>query len=668
MISFIALLAMSAPAGATELKVHPLISDGAVVLADSPIPVWGRGRIGSTITVSCGGAVERTTSVASDGCWRVELPALKGGSRTTITVRDDQNETVTASDVLAGEVWLAAGQSNMVLPLKETEGAEAEAPGADLPQVRIFWVPQKTSVVPLDWTLGGTWQRVSPVTAKDFSAVAYYFAKHLHGVRHKPVGMVVAAWGGTPISAWLNTESLGGMPEFVKPLAERTAAVNAFDRAWPQWTESNTIWMTALAGRDSGVSGHWESPAFSDADWPVMRLPARWEERDPSLKGFMGSLWLRRNVMIPADWSGLDLCLFLDCVSDYAEVWVDGHRVHQDGPGQRGVRGSWRRIRVPATAFTAGRENLIAVDVISTQGKGGVHSQWAFQIAPWDGAPQVTSPTVTLHETAWRWKVGARCDGVAGQTPPPVNEPALPDGPGQLAVLADGMISAIDRFPIRGALWYQGESDVGRESLTPPLYRLELAALIAEWRTRWQNPGLPVLIVQLPQNGKAGPSNQGGGWPRLREAQSKILSLPRVGLAVTMDTCPDGNLHPRMKRPVGDRLGLLARRIAYGEKIHASGPVYAGFAVDGGRLRLRFTSGGSALRAGPRGEVLGCCVAGADRKFVPAQARIEGKTVVVRSDVVPSPVAARYAWCDNTECNLADASGLPAAPFRMDDW
>ena len=661
-----ALLAIGSIANAAELQVHPLISDGAVVLAKTPIPVRGRDRVGSTITVTCGAAVQ-TTTVAEDGSWRVELPPLNSGASCNIIVRNDRNETVTATDVLAGEVWLASGQSNMVLPLSETDGAEAEAASANLSQLRFFWVPQKTSIATLDWTQGGSWQRASPASVKNFSAVAYYFAKHLHASRHVPVGMVVAAWGGTPIRSWLNEASLAGIPEFVAPLAERADSLKAFASGWQPWVERSQAWLRSLASRDPGVIGHWESPKFSDADWPLMRLPAKWEERDTTLKGLVGSLWLRRMVMLPADWHGLDLCLFLDCINDYAEVWVDGHPVYKDGPDQRGIRGSWRRVRVPGAAFTAGRENLIAVRVVSVRGTGGLHSFYPFQIAPWDPSPQATSPIAKLHETDWHWHMGTRNDGEAGQPPPPLDEPPLPDGPGQLATLANGMISAIDWFPIRGGLWYQGENDAERENNPPPVYQLQLAALVAEWRTRWRDPQLPVLVVQLPQIGKPTLSHKGGAWPRLREAQRQILALPHTGLAVTIDTATDGNLHPRNKRPVGERLGLLARHIAYGEDIPANGPVYTGFAADGARLRLNF-AGGPALRGGPKGDVMGCCVAGADRNFVPAQARLEDNTLVVWSDAVPVPVAARYAWSDNPECNLADTTGLPASPFRTDNW
>ena len=652
---------------AGALQLHPLLGDHAVVQADVPLPVWGRGPTGATVTVSCGRAVQ-TTAIATDGSWRVELPPLTAGTCCEIVVRDDRNETVTATNVLAGEVWLASGQSNMLLPLGETDGAEAEAASADLPQVRWFGVPQKTSVVPLDWTLGGSWQCVRPATAKGCSAVAYYFAKQLHTARHVPVGLVVAAWGGTPISAWLNDASLATIPEFAGPRTERSAQIQAFNSGWQRWAGRNQVWFAALAGRDPGVAAHWEAPAQADADWPTVRLPAKWAERDATLKGLVGSVWLRRRVMIPQDWHGLDLCLFLACINDYAEVWVDGHRVYQDGPDQRGMRGSWRRVRVPADAFAADRENLIAVRVVTTRGDGGLYSSWPFQIAPWDASPQVTSAVTRLQETDWHWRVGCRVDGDASQPPPPLDEPSLPDGPGSLAVLADGMISAVSGFPIRGAVWYQGENDAGRENAPPPIYLRQLTALVNEWRARWHNPGLPVLVVQLPQIGKPSPPDKGGSWPRLREAQQQILSLPHTGLAVTIDTAPDGNLHPRNKRPVGERLSLLARRIAYGENIPSSGPVYAGLEVAGAQLRLNFAPGGSALRGDARGEVTGCCIAGADHNFVPARARIEGDALVVWSDAVPAPVAARYAWSDNPACNLADAAGLPASPFRTDNW
>jgi sialate O-acetylesterase len=226
------------------------------------------------------------------------------------------------------------------------------------------------------------------------------------------------------------------------------------------------------------------------------------------------------------------------------------------------------------------------------------------------------------------------------------------------------MIAPIQGYSITGAIWYQGESNAGRAHD----YRTLFPAMIQDWRVRWREGRFPFLFVQLANWRARKPQPAASDWAELREAQLLTLALPATGMAVTIDIGEADDIHPRNKQDVGERLALAARKLAYGEDLVYSGPLYRSMEVRGDEVVLSFdhTGGGLATRDGET--LTGFAVAGEDRQFAWAEARIEGDTVVVRSDLVREPAAVRYAWADNPECNLVNREGLPASPFRTDTW
>jgi sialate O-acetylesterase len=227
-------------------------------------------------------------------------------------------------------------------------------------------------------------------------------------------------------------------------------------------------------------------------------------------------------------------------------------------------------------------------------------------------------------------------------------------------VLFNGMIHPVIPYAIRGVIWYQGESITGGDA-GRALYPHLQATLVQEWRRRWKNETLPFYICQLA--GQEAASNS----PVVREAQATILDLPHTGMAVTTDLGEAKNVHPHNKKEVGDRLARIALANAYGRPVEFSGPRYASMKVEGGAIRVAFTHVGSGLVAKGGGPLKWFEIAGADGNYVPAEARIDGDTVVVQSTAVPAPVAMRYAWVNFPDgCNLFNAAGLPAAQFRTD--
>jgi sialate O-acetylesterase len=247
---------------------------------------------------------------------------------------------------------------------------------------------------------------------------------------------------------------------------------------------------------------------------------------------------------------------------------------------------------------------------------------------------------------------------------PAAERPREPAGPGHQNTpggLYNAMIAPITNYAMRGVLWYQGENNARGERAF--LYRRLLQTLIEDWRRAWGEGQFPFLVVQL-ANYETGPQSM---WPVLRESQVKALDLAATGLAVTIDIGESGDIHPKNKQEVGRRLALAARAIAYKENIEYSGPMFRQLSSEGDRLRAWFDHAGSGLAA-RSGELTGFTVAGPDRRFVPAEARVDGESIVVSSAEVKEPVAVRYAWAGDPVANLVNKEGLPASPFRSDEW
>ena len=260
---------------------------------------------------------------------------------------------------------------------------------------------------------------------------------------------------------------------------------------------------------------------------------------------------------------------------------------------------------------------------------------------------------------------------------PPTPQPASPVGRrGDPVCLFDGMIAPLVPYAIKGVIWYQGENNARTTALAAE-YRTLFPAMIKDWRGLWNEGDFPFLYVQL-----ANFDRVGDDWPMLRESQSKTLALPKTGMAVIIDIGTGDNIHPPDKADVGARLALAARHVAYGQNLVYTGPVYDGMKTEGASIRISFGRDsvgdgliiGSAPWVDPKAapvsktELQGFAVAGEDGKWVEAQAKIDGNTVVVSSPQVSRPVAVRYAWANNPRCNLYNKEGLPASPFRTDDW
>jgi sialate O-acetylesterase len=261
-----------------------------------------------------------------------------------------------------------------------------------------------------------------------------------------------------------------------------------------------------------------------------------------------------------------------------------------------------------------------------------------------------------------QWEKDAEKAKSEGQEPPRrPRAPLGPDHPHRPAGLYNGMIAPLIPYAIQGAIWYQGESNAGRAYQ----YRKLFPAMIQDWRQAWGQGDFPFLFVQLANWLEIKTDPVESSWAELREAQSMTLSLPKTAMAVAIDIGEADDIHPKNKQEVGRRLALAARSI-YGQEMVYSGPIYTSMKIENAKIRLHFKYADGGLMAKGGETLKGFSIAGKDHKFVWAQAKIDGDTVVVWSDAVPDPVAVRYAWADNPVCNLYNNAGLPASPFRTD--
>lgn len=624
------------------MKLAGLFKDHMVVQQGRPFAVWGWAEAYGTVTVNLAG--HRATAVAgSDGAWRVTLPALPPGGTYELNATGDGG-SVTVRDVLAGEVWICSGQSNMEWQVVQSKDAAMEIASADDPLLRMFTVPHTMEFEPAE-DIKGEWAASSPQTAGQFSGVGYFFARMLRRRLGIPVGMIHTSWGGTTAEAWTSRQALESHPELaplLKPVDQVCADPACDILAWQQkWN----VQRNRLMSEPSEESRNWAQPGCDQRDWLEMNLPASWQGN-----GIMtnGVFWFRIAVDVPASWVGKALTLRIGAVDKSDITYFNGAEVGRMLYSEN--MDSWRTPRcypVPAHLVRPGR-NVIAVRVFSHiyfGGLGGPAPEMCLTSGEGESIPLAG---------VWHYKIEEDHgdfseDRILGNPLP--------------TTLFNAMVHPLIPGAIRGAIWYQGESNVGRAAQ----YRTLFQVMIRDWRARWGQGDFPFYFVQLANHTARHDEPRDSAWADLREAQTAALALPNTGMAVTIDVGEADDIHPNNKQDVGERLACWALVDTYGQEGVRSGPLFKNASIEGNTIRISFDHAGGGLVA-RGGELTGFAIAGADRQYTWAEARIEGNDIVVSSPKVTVPVAVRYAWADNPACNLYNTEGLPASPFRTDHW
>ena len=621
--------------------LHPLFSDHMVFQREREAPVWGWTTPGAQVIVSL--AHQMALATADDeGRWEVKLGPFNAGGPYELKVSGPQNRTL--KNVMIGDVWLCSGQSNMEWPVRLSNNSEREIEAAKHPHIRLFTVPKKIAPAP-ESTMDAAWEVCSPITVAEFSAVGYFFGRQLHEDLDVPIGLIDSSWGGTIAEAWTSAGALNTLADFrdavteVQEWAEEANASQvAYDEKVRDW------WLDSDPGSQTGAK--WSDTEQDDSRWPEMALPGYWES--DALPEFDGIVWFRKSFTVPKRWQGDDLLLHLGKIDDADTTFVNGRQV-----GSGNLWNQERQYRIPSSLISDG-ENMIAIRVLDTGGNGGVYG------APNDLYLKSADSTKVGAQPLsgwWKYQIAAAKKDLK---PFPARRGTSPN---VATVLYNGMIAPLLPYGIRGATWYQGESNASR----PTQYRTLLPTMIEDWRQQFGAGDFPFLIVQLANFYERDPNPSNPTWAALREAQALTAENdPQTGLAVTIDIGEAGDIHPRNKQDVGKRLALSAHEIAYGKDVVSSGPRFRGMTVSGRAAVLSFDSVGSGLVAKGGGPLEGFSIAGADGEFVWAEASIIGDQVLASSPSVTEPARVRYAWANNPACNLYNREGLPAIPFRTD--
>ena len=608
------------------LTLHPLLSDHAVFQRGKPILIHGGATPGTDVQIAFAGE-SRTVSAEENGRWSVRFPARELGEGLELTV-EGEGRVLRRTDLAIGEVWLCSGQSNMEWTLAMTPGTEDDIAAAEDPLIRVFTVFRTPAVEPAAEP-DGQWEVASPAKAGNFSAVAWFFARQLRARLGCPVGLLVPAFGGTQIACWLPQEVLDSRPEYAGLVGSHEGA--AAEDLQPH-TDEGRAPETAV----------WET--CDTEAWETLEVPGMWQEQGWPLNG---AVWYRKTVEVPADWRGRELILHFGACDDFDDTYVNGTRVGGMGTEAPSAYATKRLYPIPSAMSAEGRL-VIAVRVFDQWGFGGIVKAASLRLAD--------DPETALSlEGPWKAKVEKAF---------PLRTSSRPIPPG---VLYNGMIHPLLGAAIRGFLWYQGESDESRGAL----YRTLLPDLISAWRRRWNGPLLPFGIVQLANHKERTASPGESDWAEVRDAQLLAYrTVPATGLAVIIETGEADNVHPRRKKPVGERLARWALAEVYGkidEPWHS--PVAADHWIEDGAVFVRFVHVGEGLRSREDRPFAAFQIAGADRQWTWAQAEIVASDIIrVSAPEVAAPVAVRYGWQDNPDCLLENSAGLPASPFRTDDW
>ncbi len=668
-ITFLCLLGIS-DQSLGDISVPSIISNHAVFQRSEKTRIWGKGTQPSEQVKVSIGNITRETKVDQTGNWQVELDTTKLPEGPFELVIQGTNKLVIA-DVLIGEVWVCSGQSNMDRRMDLTENFEEEVKNSANNRLREFHVYSKTKdgLEPQD-DCNGKWQIASPETTPSITAVGYYFAKEVIQTINKPVGLIHSSVPGTPVEEWMTPESVAKdasliptRDKILKEIAENPAKRQAYIAGTHEWEKKHS--RTDQPTPDPTI---YYGETISPAEWKTIQLPGKLVDQGLPDSGIF---WLRKEIDFDAP---INNQTWIDIITPggYETIYWNQQQIVSIKPENMQVPTGARRYWVPKQHIRSGK-NVIAIRLHSPMGSAGITGE----------LKRFVAGPISLQGD-WLARVQAEfppIDAALAATYPE-NPKAPPAAPSRLY---NGYIAPVAKSTIRGVLWYQGEANAARGFQ----YRTTFPGLISGWREKWGHE-MPFYFCQLAPIQAKKPQPAESNQSEIRESQLMTLSLPKTGMAVLLDIGETNDIHPRNKKDVGLRLAKIALAKDYGQKIEYSGPIYQSMKIEGDKIRLKFNHIGSGLyakplpaeyklkstdetglplvRNSPNSELEGFSICGQDEKWVWADAKIEGDTIVVWSTSIKNPVAVRYAWADNPTCNLYNKDGLPASSFRTDDF
>ena len=620
-----------------QVRLPRLIRDSMILQRDTKINIWGWASPSEKITVDF---INQKYKIVTDkdGKWKVLLSPMKAGGPYSMNITASNH--ININNILIGDVWLCSGQSNMVHQMNIHDVTYAnDITSANYPEIRQFLIPTITNLQsPNDDIAAGNWQAAVGESVRPFSAVAYFFARKVYNQYHIPIGLINASVGGTPIEAWISEQGLKDFPALLSTVQKNkdTSYINGINR------KAFADNLNKPKENDQGLTEevHWYDPAYVPKGWHNINVPGYWA--DQGIKDLNGIVWYRKEIELPASMIGIPAKVFLGRIVDADVLYINGVKV-----GNTSYQYPQRRYNVPANLLKQGK-NIFVIKVTNTAGKGGFVPDKPYCLF-------AGKDTIDLKGT-WRYKVGEVYPrnkfmnaGISIQNQP--------------MALYNGMLAPVINYSLKGFLWYQGEANSDRAEEYAKLQ----PALISDWRNKWQQGSLPFLYVQLPNFMEANYLPAESQWAALREVQLQSLSVPNTAMAVAIDIGEWNDIHPDNKKDVGERLAIAANKIAYGENVVYSGPIYQSVTIQADTISISFTNIGSGLITKDSEAPAEFAIAGADKKFVWAKAKIVRDKILLWNDDVKQPLYVRYAWADNpVNPNLYNKEGLPASPFRTD--
>lgn len=641
---------------ASTLSVVSFFTDHMVLQQNENVAIWGSALSGNQVDVNGSWGKSATTTTDENGNWKLTLITPKAGGPYQINITST-NSIIQVKDVMIGEVWLASGQSNMSMPLKgwppndPIKNSKEEILNANYSNIRMFNVANRYSLDEEN-TFDGDWNICNPENAPDFSATAYFFARRLHQELNIPIGIIHSSWGGTPAEAWTSKKEinkLGDFEDVMKDMEDPDRKRLAIDW-YSKW--NNQPVPKEYDGYDHIDLGDLSlaQPEYNDENWPTMVLPERIDLYDD--QDLDGVFWFRKTVNL-SDIS-TDFNFTMGPVDDIDAVFFNGKKIG----GTVNNYFDNRNYLIPKSLLSKG-ENTLAIRIIDLGGPGNIQNDikltnikgqsislkgdWKYQFT----AELFNGKIYTFDEGKFDLSKRPRIIN-----PSPYSTPSC---------LYNAMIHPLVPFNFKGAIWYQGESNVGRAEQYKRLFPI----MINDWRTQW-NANFPFYFVQIaPYKYNSSDDPNLDQSQKLRDAQRHTLSVDKTGMVVTLDIGNNTNIHPANKQAVGSRLADLALANDYGKKIVASGPLYKSHTIKRKKIILEFNSIGSGL-LNRNSKLLGFEIAGSDKVFVPANAKIVGNKISVCAKEISKPKYVRYAWRDTSEASFFNKEGLPAASFTTE--
>ncbi len=650
-----------------DITVASLFADHMVLQQQKNVPIWGWANSGTTIKISASWGKTSQTEADTNGQWFTKIQTPKAGGPYTLNIISGADTIKTIYDIMIGEVWLASGQSNMEMPVKglgedtPIDNSAYEIEKSENNNIRLFTVKKTISYTSKQDCIG-EWKVANPENTGNFSATAYFFAKNLNKELKIPIGIINTSWGGTPVESWIAKEyikTVNGYEDVAGKINELKTNIDILSDylkdvgyfPFSYITQSDAFTDTSFINKSV------KSPDFDDSKWHSIILPDVWNNSE--LKNINGIVWFRKDFEIPENTNIASLNkLFLGKIDEMDETYINGVKI-----GSNLGISSWtkeRNYNIDNTILHKGKNN-ITIKMINTYGGGGFYTKKDITLS------SSSHKNIINLSGEWKYKPVAylyrfnsniylfsdrkKYDGI-----PRFNFLAEER---TSTLLYNGMIAPLIPFYIKGAIWYQGESNVGKDELYDELF----PTLIHNWRAQWGEGDFPFYYVQIaPYTYSSFGDNTIAA--KLRFSQFKALKEKNVGMVVTSDIGNINNIHPSNKQEVGKRLSLWALNNSYGfDSIVYSGPLYKSCEIINDKAIISFTHTDGGLVC--KGNKLTYFeIAGSDSIFYDATARIDNNRVVVYSKNVQNPEFVRFGWRNAAEPNLFNGYGLPASPFK----